>query len=214
MTRWATFDCYGTLIDWNGGIRAELARVFGDDRADEQLDRYHELEPELEQDGSVQLPRGDDRGDAPARRTGRRGGRARRRRCRPGSRSPRRRPRSRRHATAGGSSRSSRTPTPTRSPRRRRCSGSRSTRRSLRARSAHTSRRPPLAGVLRAHPCRPGAARPRRRKPLPRHRSRRRARAPVDLDQPPGRACEPAPTRELADLSALADTLDELVPGP
>jgi 2-haloacid dehalogenase len=28
MQRWATFDCYGTLIDWNGGIRAELARVF------------------------------------------------------------------------------------------------------------------------------------------------------------------------------------------
>ena len=27
--RWATFDCYGTLIDWNGGIRAELARLFG-----------------------------------------------------------------------------------------------------------------------------------------------------------------------------------------
>ncbi len=26
--RWATFDCYGTLIDWNAGIRAELARVF------------------------------------------------------------------------------------------------------------------------------------------------------------------------------------------
>ena len=25
--RWATFDCYGTLIDWNGGIRRELARV-------------------------------------------------------------------------------------------------------------------------------------------------------------------------------------------
>jgi 2-haloacid dehalogenase len=52
MERWATFDCYGTLIDWNGGIRAELARVFGDDRADEQLRRYHELEPELEADGS------------------------------------------------------------------------------------------------------------------------------------------------------------------
>ena len=49
--RWATFDCYGTLIDWNGGIRAELARVFGDERADEQLERYHELEPELEADG-------------------------------------------------------------------------------------------------------------------------------------------------------------------
>ena len=50
--RWATFDCYGTLIDWNGGIRAELARVFGEERADQQLERYHELEPELEADGT------------------------------------------------------------------------------------------------------------------------------------------------------------------
>jgi 2-haloalkanoic acid dehalogenase type II len=50
--RWVTFDCYGTLIDWNGGIRAELARVFGDGHADELLGRYHELEPELEADGT------------------------------------------------------------------------------------------------------------------------------------------------------------------
>jgi 2-haloacid dehalogenase len=42
--RWATFDCYGTLIDWDGGIRRELVRVFGEDRADERLDRYHEIE--------------------------------------------------------------------------------------------------------------------------------------------------------------------------
>jgi len=49
--RWATFDCYGTLIDWNGGIRGELARVFGEERADELLGRYHELEPDLEADG-------------------------------------------------------------------------------------------------------------------------------------------------------------------
>ena len=53
MTRWATFDCYGTLIDWNAGIRAELARLFGEDRADAQLRRYHELEPELEADGTL-----------------------------------------------------------------------------------------------------------------------------------------------------------------
>src|SRR5205809_297181 len=46
--RWATFDCYGTLIDWNGGIRAELARVFGEERADELLERYHELEPQVQ----------------------------------------------------------------------------------------------------------------------------------------------------------------------
>jgi 2-haloalkanoic acid dehalogenase type II len=51
--RWATFDCYGTLIDWNGGIRGQLARVFGEDRADEQLRRYHELERQLEADGTL-----------------------------------------------------------------------------------------------------------------------------------------------------------------
>jgi len=27
--RWATFDCYGTLIDWNAGIHRVLAHVFG-----------------------------------------------------------------------------------------------------------------------------------------------------------------------------------------
>jgi 2-haloalkanoic acid dehalogenase type II len=50
--RWATFDCYGTLIDWNGGIRAQLARVFGEERADALLVRYHVLEPMLEADGT------------------------------------------------------------------------------------------------------------------------------------------------------------------
>jgi len=53
MARWATFDCYGTLIDWQAGIRAELARVFGEDRADAQLARYHELEPELQRTGKL-----------------------------------------------------------------------------------------------------------------------------------------------------------------
>ena len=55
MQRWATFDCYGTLIDWNGGIRAELERLFGDDEEeiDGLLARYHELEPELERDGKL-----------------------------------------------------------------------------------------------------------------------------------------------------------------
>jgi 2-haloacid dehalogenase len=51
VNRWATFDCYGTLIDWNGGIRRELARVFGEERADALLRRYHGLEPPLEADG-------------------------------------------------------------------------------------------------------------------------------------------------------------------
>jgi 2-haloacid dehalogenase len=47
-TRWATFDCYGTLIDWNLGIRRELERLFGVGAAPRLLDRYHELERELE----------------------------------------------------------------------------------------------------------------------------------------------------------------------
>ena len=46
--RWATFDCYGTLIDWNLGIRTELERIFGVERAPRLLERYHELEPEIE----------------------------------------------------------------------------------------------------------------------------------------------------------------------
>jgi 2-haloacid dehalogenase len=50
---WATFDCYGTLIDWNGGIRTVLARVFGEAAASERLRRYHEIEPGLEHDGHL-----------------------------------------------------------------------------------------------------------------------------------------------------------------
>jgi 2-haloacid dehalogenase len=48
--KWATFDCYGTLVDWNSGIRAELARLFGADRADRLLARYHALEPEVQRE--------------------------------------------------------------------------------------------------------------------------------------------------------------------
>jgi 2-haloacid dehalogenase len=46
--RWATFDCYGTLIDWNAGIRGQLERLFGVEDAARLLERYHELEPEIE----------------------------------------------------------------------------------------------------------------------------------------------------------------------
>lgn len=46
--RWATFDCYGTLVDWNAGIAAELESLFGVERARRLLARYHELEPEIQ----------------------------------------------------------------------------------------------------------------------------------------------------------------------
>src|SRR6185503_18216583 len=29
--RWVTFDCYGTIVDWNAGLAAALAEVFGDE---------------------------------------------------------------------------------------------------------------------------------------------------------------------------------------
>jgi len=48
MGRWATFDCYGTLIDWNAGIGDVLERLFGVEHAPQLLERYHELEPEVE----------------------------------------------------------------------------------------------------------------------------------------------------------------------
>src|SRR3989442_10509791 len=46
--RWATFDCYGTLVDWNAGIAGELERLFGAAEAPRLLERYHELEPEVQ----------------------------------------------------------------------------------------------------------------------------------------------------------------------
>jgi 2-haloacid dehalogenase len=44
VDRWATFDCYGTLIDWNGGIGRQLERLFGAESASHLLPRYHEIE--------------------------------------------------------------------------------------------------------------------------------------------------------------------------
>ncbi len=46
--RWASFDCYGTLIDWDGGVGAELERLFGAEDSARLLARYHEVEPELQ----------------------------------------------------------------------------------------------------------------------------------------------------------------------
>ena len=48
--RWATFDCYGTLIDWNAGIRGALEGLFGVEEAPELLDRYHQVEPEIQEE--------------------------------------------------------------------------------------------------------------------------------------------------------------------
>jgi 2-haloacid dehalogenase len=50
MDRWATFDCYGTLIDWNGGIGRELERLFGAEQMGRLLHAYHDVEPEVQRE--------------------------------------------------------------------------------------------------------------------------------------------------------------------
>jgi 2-haloacid dehalogenase len=46
--RWATFDCYGTLIDWDGGIRRALSRVWPDVDAERLFHRYHDVESRVQ----------------------------------------------------------------------------------------------------------------------------------------------------------------------
>jgi 2-haloacid dehalogenase len=46
--RWATFDCYGTLIDWNGGIGDALTSLWPEEDRDALLERYHEIEPRVQ----------------------------------------------------------------------------------------------------------------------------------------------------------------------
>lgn len=46
--RWATFDCYGTLVDWLGGMRTTLARLWPDSDATALLTLYHQLEPAVQ----------------------------------------------------------------------------------------------------------------------------------------------------------------------
>jgi 2-haloacid dehalogenase len=53
MTRWVTFDCYGTLIDWDGGIRSTLAELWPDEDPDRLLERYHEVEPRVQQGSAM-----------------------------------------------------------------------------------------------------------------------------------------------------------------
>ena len=51
--RWASFDCDGTLIDWDGGIRGALARLWPEADADALLERYHEIEPRVQLDAAL-----------------------------------------------------------------------------------------------------------------------------------------------------------------
>jgi 2-haloacid dehalogenase len=46
--RWATFDCYGTLIDWERGIVECFRRLWPEADGSSLLARYHEIEPQIQ----------------------------------------------------------------------------------------------------------------------------------------------------------------------
>lgn len=52
--RWATFDCYGTLVDWLGGVRETLERLWPDAPGDDALlEAYMGIEQRMQQGRSV-----------------------------------------------------------------------------------------------------------------------------------------------------------------
>lgn len=48
MRDWVTFDCYGTLADWLGGMRNALTPHVGAEDAERLLHAYHDLEAGVE----------------------------------------------------------------------------------------------------------------------------------------------------------------------
>ena len=46
--RWATFDCYGTLIDWMSGIRSTLVTLWPGEDPELLLSDYHRIEPTIQ----------------------------------------------------------------------------------------------------------------------------------------------------------------------
>ena len=54
--RWMTFDCYGTLLDWQTAFRRVFEPVAGD-RTDALVTAFHEVEPEVERELLEELQR-------------------------------------------------------------------------------------------------------------------------------------------------------------
>ena len=47
--RWATFDCYGTLVDWPGGVRETMLAIWPQGDGDALLDSYMRIEPTVQE---------------------------------------------------------------------------------------------------------------------------------------------------------------------
>src|SRR2546426_426946 len=46
-SKWVSFDCYGTLVDWNRGFAGILTPIAGE-RTSHLLSAYHRFEPQIE----------------------------------------------------------------------------------------------------------------------------------------------------------------------
>jgi 2-haloacid dehalogenase len=51
--RWASFDCYGTLVDWESGIGSVLGRLWPDLDREALLTAYHDIEPRVQAGRSI-----------------------------------------------------------------------------------------------------------------------------------------------------------------
>jgi 2-haloacid dehalogenase len=54
--RWASFDCYGTLIDWDGGVASAMRRLWPDAERDRLIRTYHGVEPLIQEGEGASLP--------------------------------------------------------------------------------------------------------------------------------------------------------------
>jgi 2-haloacid dehalogenase len=51
--RWATFDCYGTLIDWEGGLREAYGSLWPEADRERLLGLHHLVEPRVQEHGEL-----------------------------------------------------------------------------------------------------------------------------------------------------------------
>jgi 2-haloacid dehalogenase len=51
--RWATFDCYGTLIDWERGLGDAMSELWPEADRDRLLRAYHAAEPVVQEEGGL-----------------------------------------------------------------------------------------------------------------------------------------------------------------
>jgi 2-haloacid dehalogenase len=51
--RWATFDCYGTLIDWEGGLASAMSALWPEADRQRLLDILHTVEPLIQEGRSL-----------------------------------------------------------------------------------------------------------------------------------------------------------------